>query len=531
MSINAEELQIILQTNQNRFIMLELLNAEMSRLATITGDCISCNITIDSTSEIRRTCSLSMKVTSSKYVLDSKDCIITMNNMVRVSLGIQDNETSLVRWYNQGCFLFDSANYTYNPSTSELSLSCSDLMMTLITRGCMPEWAVEIVAQESITQAVAATVARGGFSNVNICEINGFCYLDNNKFTREYKVEDGKYVVKTTRNDPTYSDAIPYDLSFGTGCTLYDITDKLVNLYAGYVQYFDVDGTYVVDIDTGEDFTPVAVLNHIDMNKLVSSFSISSDYSTIKNSIKVYGGEGGEFVGIAQDDLIDSPYSSSAVGEVWAVYSGTDEGYSFDSIVSDQQAQEWADEILFKSCRLKDTISFECVDIPFLDVGECVEFAVPPDNITRLYKIISISRDFKAGTMSLQCIRVYAEHTSAGYSNFYASPVITATSDLMQMVVNILPVDDAEKYKIYANGILIGTTTTNSFSYTFAEEGIYGITVRASATGYHDSSPSNAVTLEIADAKMLSTNEGLYITTSDGKKIVLNIPLSPSEEP
>lgn len=81
---------------------------------------------------------------------------------------------------------------------------------------------------------------------------------------------------------------VPYDLTFTTGSTVYDILTKLNDLESGWEMFFDTDGTFINQkIPTTENDS--YVLDWETIERLVISESMESNFSDVKNSTRVWG--------------------------------------------------------------------------------------------------------------------------------------------------------------------------------------------------------------------------------------------------
>lgn len=255
-----EDIDILLNSNWTIYSKIELLDKNYKTLDELQGVVISDSTNIDASSDIRRTTSLS-------FVLENGDDSLVvgigekvwLDRYVRVYMGIETIRSNGIKWYNLGIFLFNQLSYQYDAATRTLSLSCSDLMssFTGARNGYIPSPdSTSIPVDSDIRESMVSVVSQLGG-----CD---------------------KYLIRT---DPR---TIPYDLEFGSSVTVYEILNKLLELYPGYEVYFDVDGTFICEpMPTLKD--EANVLDAETMSHLVISEGLSNSFDDVKNVIVVWG--------------------------------------------------------------------------------------------------------------------------------------------------------------------------------------------------------------------------------------------------
>lgn len=257
-NITSTQFQTALQNIQSRYIRLELLNYQFQTVDSLEGIATGGSISIDANSDVRRTGTVSLIVTSSSFDVQPGGQI-WLDKYIRVWVGTTSIFTGEIEYTNCGIFIIDAPSYQYNPSTNTLTLSLLDLMakLTGVRNGYLPGTPVVLSAGENIRQAIIDTLALGGFT---------------------------KYVVEEAPSPGT----IPNDLEFSQGATVYDLLSGLRDIYPSYEIFFDVDGVfYYKPIPTGEG-DPVYVDDTLWSN-IVTEENISVDFQNVKNVIEVYG--------------------------------------------------------------------------------------------------------------------------------------------------------------------------------------------------------------------------------------------------
>jgi hypothetical protein len=255
-NIQQKDIDILFQTNKDLDSKVELLNHNMKVIDSFEGNLISDSFSADSSSDIRKTYSCDIHVSDSTFQI-GKDKKIWIDRYVRPYIGIKYLRTGEIIWYKIGTFVFNDTNYKYDETSKTLSLSCSDLMCTINgDRGGEVEGlSMTLEAGSYIRDVILALLQDAGIT--------------------KYYVED---IGKT----------IPYDLQYSVGATYYSILKEIIELYAGYEMFFDLDGTFVIQsIPTTKD--EISVLDETIINPLVKSEGRQNTFNKIYNVTQVWG--------------------------------------------------------------------------------------------------------------------------------------------------------------------------------------------------------------------------------------------------
>lgn len=110
-------------------------------------------------------------------------------------------------------------------------------------------------------------------------------------------------------------------------------------------------------------------------------------------------------IGEAQDNNPDSPfYINGSVGTIREVKVGGE----YDVIYSNTLCEQRARYELYLHSSMQDTITLNCVSIPWLDVNKLVEFSIPNENIVKKWIVKNITTDYSVtGTQSIVLSRYY----------------------------------------------------------------------------------------------------------------------------
>ena len=196
-NIGAEDYNVLKQQYIKKYIRLELLDFQYNIVDELSGNMTKCSINVDSNSDLRRSCDLGFVVTTSTFDIKAGSKIF-LDKMVRPYVGYENMRTGEIQWYNQGIYLVNNPQWSYNASTNEISMQALDLMskLTGLRNGNLEGILTKIAKDENVREAIISTSALGGFTKY-VCE--------------ECKTKDGTIVP------------VPYDIEIDVGRTKYDI--------------------------------------------------------------------------------------------------------------------------------------------------------------------------------------------------------------------------------------------------------------------------------------------------------------------
>ena len=261
-NIGAEDYNVLKQQYIKKYIRLELLDFQYNIVDELSGNMTKCSINVDSNSDLRRSCDLGFVVTTSTFDIKAGSKIF-LDKMVRPYVGYENMRTGEIQWYNQGIYLVNNPQWSYNASTNEISMQALDLMskLTGLRNGNLEGIPTKITKDENVREAIIKTIELGGFTKY-ICE--------------ECKTNDGTIVP------------VPYDIEIDVGGTIYDILTGLRDIMPNYQIYFDINGVFHYEpIPLAYD-DPVLIDDDLFNNVLISE-NINTDFESVKNYVEVLG--------------------------------------------------------------------------------------------------------------------------------------------------------------------------------------------------------------------------------------------------
>ena len=261
-NIGAEDYNVLKQQYIKKYIRLELLDFQYNIVDELSGNMTKCSINVDSNSDLRRSCDLSFVVTTSTFDIKAGSKL-WLDKFVRPYVGYENMRTGEIQWYNQGIYLVNNPQWSYNASTNEISMQALDLMskLTGLRNGNLEGIPTKIAKDENVREAIIRTIELGGFTKY-ICE--------------ECKTKDGTIVP------------VPYDIEIDVGGTIYDILTGLRDIMPNYQIYFDINGVFHYEPIPLTYDDPVLIDDDLFNNVLISE-NINTDFENVKNYVEVLG--------------------------------------------------------------------------------------------------------------------------------------------------------------------------------------------------------------------------------------------------
>ena len=400
MAIFDDEKRVSLQNTRVIHAKINVLDFNFNLVEEITGVVLDgSSYTIDATSDIRRTCSITIVVKDATFDVEygSK---VWLDKYIQIFIGIEDisNQNNIV-YSNIGIFLIDNPKQMYDAVNNTLSINGVDLMskMTGLRNGYLEGITYQIKANTNIRSAMIALVHdECGFNQYNI-------------------------------DLPNPTPFTPSDLSFGLGSTAYNILAQLRDINSNYQTYFDPNGVFNFNkIPSGEN---EQIMVDTDVwDKVLISYSKETYYEEVKNYIEVFGKtqeDGHTPYGLAYDDNPLSPFFIGYNNEniIRIVLSGGEYDnifplakYSTSQAQFNSLAQQRAEYELYLRCKLQDSLELVCVPLYWLDVNWLVNIKLPnkkangdeDENETEQYIIKKITVNLGTnGTQNISLIKYY----------------------------------------------------------------------------------------------------------------------------
>jgi hypothetical protein len=422
MYINKREYEVAKQLGRVIHSKVYLLNFKLQRVAEISGVVLDgASFTNDATSDIRRTCSISIVPTDSSFDLLSGDMDevsdyyasntkIWLDKYFQVFIGLEDKDNdNKIEYTNMGIYLIDNPTQAYSAEDNTLTINGVDMMakLTGLRNGQLEGIPYQIPKDSDIQDVVISALNEAKIPKYN--------------------------VPKPSFINPSNVDECPMEIDIGIGDTVYGLISKLAEINSNFQMYFDVNGVFNYNMIPSGHNEPTMVTDDI-WQRVLISYAKSIDYENVKNVIEVYGktaDNGKTPIGYAWDN---NPYSPFYVGYLKGYPNDPDYSWSADNYVDMLQhapniirqvcnggeydniqiiegssinlAQDRAEYELYLRCKLQDQIEIECVPLYWLDTNWLVSITLPnklrTDQEPEKYIIKSITTTL--GTDSSQSI-------------------------------------------------------------------------------------------------------------------------------
>ena len=375
MDVTQSEYNVAKQNGRIIHTKINILNFDLQVVSEISGVVLEgSTYNIDATSDIRRTCSISLVPTDNSFNIEYGGKL-WMDKYVQVFVGIEDiKNNNEVVYSNLGLYLVNNPSQVYDATNNTITINGIDLMakITGMRNGYLEGITYQIPVYSGIKQAMTAL-------------INGECGFP------KYSIDQPSPTILT-----------PYEMSFGLGSTAYNILSQLRDINSNYQTYFDQEGVFWFNAIPSGDDEQIRVDDDI-WKKVLISYKKSTDFESVKNYIEVFGktqdtgyqpsGSTETYYtpyGVAYDNNPDSPFyvGDNFENRIRIVLSGGEYDNIFpirnqytgniDSLEDfNSLAQQRANYELYTRCRLQDQIELTCVPVYWLDVNWLVSITLP----------------------------------------------------------------------------------------------------------------------------------------------------------
>ena len=458
--ITQNDIDIVNQNTKEIFAKIELLNKEMKVIYSLEGNLISDSFSISTDSNVRRTYSMDLVINDSSLLIGSNKKI-WMDKYIKPYVGIKSLRTKEIIWYLKGTYTMLDSTYSFNETTRELSLSCSDLMSELNgdRNGAIID-KTKIEEGELVRDVIIDILKEAGIYKYIISDMDGL--------------------------------TIPYELEFDVNTTYYDMLNTIVELFSYFEMFFDLDGVFRIQKIPHQDYDSVMIKSDI-LAPLIIEENLNTSFKEVYNKVKVWGQSlesdfstdtctyssniysatidtinsldnftkysiyipstnqanaqlninnlgalyitddkginlpentlevgynifkyrktDGNFYWLGQYQVYAeseetntaSIFHKDKIGEIVKVCSGGD----YELIYSNSLAQDRADYELYHACRMQESIDLTLIDIPWLDVNWLIEYKSYITGEIKKYIIKQINGSTSNGTMNINLVSFY----------------------------------------------------------------------------------------------------------------------------
>ncbi len=347
-----DDYNVHFQNVRQLYIRIDWLNWTEYKIGETQGVFIDGNINITKESAIRRTCNLTLEITSDSYI-PSETSYIWLNKKFRVWVGIMNLNTNNIQWFNKGIYFLHNPILNYSNTERTIQITGLDKMCwydgtlsgEISSRHIIPY-------NNDITQALKSLAQIQGETKFNLDTIN-----------------------KTT----------PYTIENDIGDTIYQGIEEVNQLYAGWEVYYDEQG-YFCFKKIKKDINDQVIWDFSN-NEFSIKYQNQPDWANIKNCITIWGAtlnNGTQIKHTLENTDINNPFSIAKIGR-------KELAIKDENIYTPEQAQDRAKYELFIHSNLNEKIVITCVPIYMLAVNKLISFDCSKSGIMGKYLISQIS--------------------------------------------------------------------------------------------------------------------------------------------
>lgn len=285
-----------------------------------------------------------------------------------------------------------------NCDTDDIVLSNETLSRLVVSENS----SVDLSTVRNVTRIYGASIETDRYSES--------CTTENNV----YKVSFDTFtladnIIVGVKVNSTNVDNMKLQITYNGGSTeAIDIVERNVNIVvrdsAGQIIVdTNVPNDSEVEITTTVSYEPCAA-GKFESGK-VYCFKYSKCLNTGEDESHMYWVYQGQYQveALYKNEDEGTAFCVQKIGERLQVLSGGE----FDDITTDSLAMENASYQTWQKSRLNETITLECIDIPFLEVNTKVEYKPMNSDSVEYYIIKRIQESFMQGTMTIEMMKFY----------------------------------------------------------------------------------------------------------------------------
>ncbi|WMC93161.1 DUF5048 domain-containing protein [Kineothrix sp. MB12-C1] len=292
--ITKYDLDLMTQLSIHYNIKIEILKENGTILDVLQGTIVGGSASIDSTSSVRRTFSVTLIPTlfDRNDTKISEEGVVWINKELRLYLGVLDLRKQEYIYYSMGHYVYTNTSGNYDATTNQLVINCNDYISKLdgTKNGQLGALTTRIPAYEENPNT-------GAVIKYNVIREAMVTVLTQLGYIRNYVVDDiGEYKAMPQNNDKwqdyrkenTLWNAIPYDLEFSSGISVLTILEKLRDLYPNYEMFFDTQNTFICQM-IPSCYRDNIVFSNEFLKSIYVSENTSTELNKVRNICEVWG--------------------------------------------------------------------------------------------------------------------------------------------------------------------------------------------------------------------------------------------------
>ena len=168
-----DEYNMVFQKQREIFAKVELLNFKSQVVGELVGNVVGDpSFSIDSTSNLRRSCNISIYPTNYTFDIASETynpttTKIWLDKYIKISYGIKDIRSENIVYTNMGVYLINNPSQVYSSTENTINLQLIDLMANLtgLRKGNIEGLSCVIPINSNIREQIIGLLSYVGFTN------------------------------------------------------------------------------------------------------------------------------------------------------------------------------------------------------------------------------------------------------------------------------------------------------------------------------------------------------------------------------
>jgi len=319
--ITQEDLLIVLQQSAAPTIKIriEVLDSDQRIIDILECGLTDGNMTINGESDIRRNASFVIQPTLKEKIKLTENSVLWLNKDIRIFIGLYNIRTQQYKYYPVGWYVYTDTSGTYDATTDNLTINCSDFMKKLdgTKNGQLGALIIsypaykeneetgEVIEYNVIRNAVIETLEKlARITNHRIDDIGEY------KAMPEYNENWQQY-----REENITWNAIPFDHEFSAGCSVLSILTTFRDIYPNYEMFFEMDTNAFICQLKPMCYEDNIYLDDSFLQRVLISENTSVDMTTVRNICEVWG------------EVIEADFYNEECVYLNNIYSSTIDGY------------------------------------------------------------------------------------------------------------------------------------------------------------------------------------------------------------
>ena len=279
--------------NPSLLLKIEVLDSGKKTLGILECGIQSGSMSIDGQADVRRTADIIVQPTLTSKIKLMENSLLWLNKDIRMSVGLYQAKTKDYKYYPLGYYVYTDTVGTYDATTDNLTIHCSDFMKKLdgTKNGQLGASIISFPAykeNEETGEVIEHNTIRGAVEET----------LEKLAGVTKHRVDDiGSYKAMPEYNDDWESyraenpawNAIPFDQEFAAGSSVLSILTAFRDLYPGYEMFFDMETNAFICRLKPLCYEDAVYLDNSFIERVLIAENTTVDMTTVRNICEVWG--------------------------------------------------------------------------------------------------------------------------------------------------------------------------------------------------------------------------------------------------